>query len=147
MDMRHRLEESVAKIPKWAAGDFKRGVGGLVDIEFAVQYLQLVHSPEKNDIFISNTLEALRKLSECEYVDAKIATKMGQNYCFLRQLESRQRLLLGKGVDLFPADKKRLEPLAWSLSPAISSPTEIESAFEEVKTSNREMFNRILQGE
>ena len=57
-EMRHRLEATVG------AGDLKRGPGGIVDIEFLVQMLQLQHARRNPSLRTANTLAALRALGE-----------------------------------------------------------------------------------
>ncbi len=146
LDMRQRLEQSVAKIPDWAAADFKRGPGGLVDIEFAVQFLQLRHCPAHPELFIPETTEALKKLAELNLIASEDASELLQNYRFLRLLESRQRLLMGKTTNLFPADKIKLERLAYSLPPPhFTSPEALSEKFFTVNNSNRQIFSRILE--
>ncbi|MCX7765975.1 MAG: hypothetical protein N2246_04635, partial [Candidatus Sumerlaeia bacterium] len=145
LDMRQRLEQSVAKIPEWSAGDFKRGPGGLVDIEFTVQFLQLRHCPAHPELFIPETTEALKKLAELNLISDEDANELLQNYRFLRLLESRQRLLLGKSINLFPAERVRLERLAYALPRSYSAdPEALSEKFFTVLKSNRQIFSRIL---
>jgi glutamate-ammonia-ligase adenylyltransferase len=59
--MRKRLEEK-EKLPDWALSDIKNGKGGISDIDFIIQYLQLKHCNSYPDIFEANTLEELEKL-------------------------------------------------------------------------------------
>jgi glutamate-ammonia-ligase adenylyltransferase len=69
-DMRLRIAAEKGTQSIW---DLKQVRGGLVDLEFMVQYLQLVHGPERPDIFDQNTVQALRKLELAGLLDAGVA--------------------------------------------------------------------------
>ncbi len=60
-DMRRRIEQEKGTEDIW---DLKQVRGGLVDLEFITQYLQLVHAPSHPEILDQNTVQALRKLAE-----------------------------------------------------------------------------------
>ena len=144
LDMRERLEKSVEKLPSWAAGNFKRGKGGLMDIEFLVQYLQLRHATTHPELFISNTYDALQALKRRGIINPENANKLCRHYTFLRRLESRQRLLQSKGEDLFPANPEKLESLAYAMefyeNPVIS----LQEAYETTIRENRDLFKSML---
>jgi glutamate-ammonia-ligase adenylyltransferase len=65
-DMRQRIEKEKATEDMW---DLKQVRGGLVDIEFMAQYLQLIHAHRHLDILDQNTVQALRKLSAADLLD------------------------------------------------------------------------------
>ncbi|PMD04249.1 hypothetical protein CJ199_13150, partial [Brevibacterium paucivorans] len=62
----------------------KLGPGGLRDVEFSAQLLQLVHGTEDHDIREPNTLEALRSLERGGYLSGDDAALMEEAYSFLR---------------------------------------------------------------
>ncbi|MBM3335275.1 hypothetical protein FJY63_11495, partial [Candidatus Sumerlaeota bacterium] len=66
--MRQRLEQTVV-LPAWAAADFKRGRGGLVDLEFIAQYLQIVHAVEADDLTRATPPEVFAKADERGWLD------------------------------------------------------------------------------
>ncbi len=144
VEMRGRLEESVQSLPPRAAADFKRGYGGLVGIEFTVQYLQLKHCVDHSDIFTTSTIDAIKRLTALGLLSREDSTVLKENYYFLRLIESRQRLLHGKSVDFFPADQDLIQRLAFAMSPVISSSGELQKRFHSTLKRNREIFSRIL---
>jgi [glutamine synthetase] adenylyltransferase / [glutamine synthetase]-adenylyl-L-tyrosine phosphorylase len=104
--MRRRLEGT--RGPQ----DLKRGVGGLVDIEFVVQYLQLVHASARPDVLRPNVWEALDALRRERLIDAPSHAALRDAYDFLRTVEGRLRIAHNRGgVDL-PDDPDALARLA-----------------------------------
>ncbi len=76
-----------------ATREIKRGPGGIRDIEFAVQLLQLVHGRNDPGIRERSTLGALTELAEAGYVAAEDAIALGDAYRFLRTVEHRLQLV------------------------------------------------------
>ncbi|HEV7686487.1 MAG TPA: bifunctional glutamine-synthetase adenylyltransferase/deadenyltransferase, partial [Acidimicrobiia bacterium] len=89
--MKARAEEEVSK-RGLTEREIKRGRGGLRDIEFAVQLLQLVHGRHDRGIRSSNTLEALEQLGQAGYVDITQVRTLDAAYRFLRTVEHRLQL-------------------------------------------------------
>jgi len=83
--MRRRVEST---LPKNMAGrELKLGPGGLRDIEFAVQLLQLVHGRADERVRAPGTLPALAALAGAGYVGRADAEDLAAAYRFLRQTE------------------------------------------------------------
>ncbi|MGZ8753027.1 MAG: bifunctional [glutamine synthetase] adenylyltransferase/[glutamine synthetase]-adenylyl-L-tyrosine phosphorylase [Acidimicrobiia bacterium] len=72
--------------------ELKRGRGGIRDIEFAVQLLQLVHGRHDPSIRSATTLEALAQLVHAGYVDIRDGAPLSDAYRFLRTVEHRLQL-------------------------------------------------------
>ncbi|GAB3453995.1 bifunctional [glutamine synthetase] adenylyltransferase/[glutamine synthetase]-adenylyl-L-tyrosine phosphorylase [Actinophytocola sediminis] len=99
--MRRRVEEHV---PAELAGrELKLGRGGLRDVEFAVQLLQLVHGRNDDALRRRSTVDALAALGEGGYVGRTDAAELGESYRFLRLLEHRLQLFKLRRTHLFPA--------------------------------------------
>ena len=73
--------------------EVKRGRGGIRDIEFAVQLLQLVHGGLDSSLRSPTTLDALRDMAAGGYVDPDDAAALADAYCFLRKVEHRLQLV------------------------------------------------------
>ncbi|GAA3975083.1 bifunctional [glutamine synthetase] adenylyltransferase/[glutamine synthetase]-adenylyl-L-tyrosine phosphorylase [Thermobifida alba] len=98
--MRRRVE---AHIPRAEADrQLKLGRGGLRDIEFAVQLLQLVHGRSDESLRSGNTLEALEALSRGGYVGRRDAADMADSYRFLRRVEHLLQLHRLRRTHLLP---------------------------------------------
>ena len=82
--------------------EVKRGRGGIRDVEFAVQLLQLVHGRRDPALRSPTTLTALRDLAEAGYVDPADAGALADAYRFLRTVEHRLQLVEGQQVHAVP---------------------------------------------
>lgn len=98
--MRKRVEDLIPNPLK--DREIKLGRGGLRDVEFTVQMLQLVHGRSDEALRTSSTLESLRALAEGGYVSRKQAKKLSWDYRFERVLEHRQQMWALKRTHLFP---------------------------------------------
>ncbi|MEE2040346.1 bifunctional [glutamine synthetase] adenylyltransferase/[glutamine synthetase]-adenylyl-L-tyrosine phosphorylase [Nocardiopsis sp. CT-R113] len=98
--MRRRV---VAHIPAdETERELKLGPGGLRDIEFSVQLLQLVHGRTDDRLRSGNTLEALEALSEFGYVGRRDAAGLSEAYRFLRRVEHLLQLERLRRTHLMP---------------------------------------------
>ncbi|MGH8932499.1 MAG: bifunctional [glutamine synthetase] adenylyltransferase/[glutamine synthetase]-adenylyl-L-tyrosine phosphorylase [Egibacteraceae bacterium] len=84
--------ESSAQVRRDGPRQLKLAPGGLRDIEFAVQLLQLVHGRHDHELRSPNTLEALDALARGGYVDDGDAALFSDTYQFLRTVEHRLQL-------------------------------------------------------
>ncbi|HEX6331649.1 MAG TPA: hypothetical protein VF129_10245 [Actinomycetota bacterium] len=109
-----RLEEYVRARGK-AATEVKRGWGGIRDVEFAVQLLQIVHGRRDERLRSPNTLAALAVLAEEGYVAEEDAAALAHAYRFLRTLEHRLQIVRDLQTHELPADRAARTTLARSL--------------------------------
>ena len=109
--LRERMELELAK-ESTKGKNVKLGFGGLADIEFAVQILQLMHGKKFSRLRQTNTLSALHNFVELGLVDQGIAEELEENYLFLRSLECALRIIRQCPSNTLPRDKKELASLA-----------------------------------
>ncbi len=108
--MRRRVETLV---PADVRGrDIKLGTGGLRDVEFAVQLLQLVHGRSDESLHVASTVDALAELGAGGYVGRDDAANLSASYEFLRLLEHRLQLQRLKRTHMLPAADEGLRWLA-----------------------------------
>jgi glutamate-ammonia-ligase adenylyltransferase len=100
--MRRRVEEHVR--PDHADRELKLGRGGLRDVEFAVQLLQLVHGRTDPALRSPTTLDALAALAAGGYVGRDDGANLAASYRFLRLLEHRLQLQRMRRTHLLPAE-------------------------------------------
>jgi glutamate-ammonia-ligase adenylyltransferase len=111
--MRRRV---VATLPKNMAGrELKLGPGGLRDIEFVVQLLQLVHGRTDDLLRAPGTLPALRALAEGGYVGRTDAEDLAQAYRFLRATEHLLQIYQLRRTHTLPTDPAVLRRLGRAL--------------------------------
>ena len=107
--MRKRVEATLT--PAEAERQIKLGPGGLRDVEFAVQLLQMVHGRADDTLHSGTTLSALAALSAGGYVGRDDAARLDEAYRFLRTLEHRIQLYKLWRTHVLPegdADMRRL---------------------------------------
>ncbi|ART69428.1 bifunctional glutamine-synthetase adenylyltransferase/deadenyltransferase [Mycobacterium dioxanotrophicus] len=100
--MRRRVEELVPAGVR--ARELKLGTGGLRDVEFAVQLLQLVHGRNDESLHVKSTVDALTVLGAGGYIGRDDAANMTASYEFLRLLEHRLQLQRLKRTHMLPDD-------------------------------------------
>jgi glutamate-ammonia-ligase adenylyltransferase len=108
--MRDRIERELAG-PQ-GEQDIKTGRGGLIDIEFASQYLQLVHGPHHPDLRTRSTVPALRAAAELGLAGPTDCALLIDGYRFLRMLEHRMRIVHDRSVQRLPREPEELDKLA-----------------------------------
>src|ERR1700761_1952259 len=100
--MRRRVEKTLP--PDQAPREIKLGPGGLRDIEFAIQLLQLVHGRTDETLRSPSTLPALAALAAGGYVGREDAQELGEAYRFLRQVEHLLQLYRLSRTHTLPED-------------------------------------------
>ncbi|MGH9274597.1 MAG: bifunctional [glutamine synthetase] adenylyltransferase/[glutamine synthetase]-adenylyl-L-tyrosine phosphorylase [Acidimicrobiales bacterium] len=116
-DLRHvralkvRAEDEVRKRGV-AEREVKRGPGGIRDVEFAAQLLQLVHGRVDPELRSPSTLPALEALADGGYVAPDDAAVLSDAYIFLRRVEHALQLDDGRQTHTVPADRTRRRHLA-----------------------------------
>jgi len=105
-DMRRRIEETAEE------GDLKRGKGALVDIEFLVQYLQLVHGPAFPPLRQTNTKEALQALLKFKKILPADGDVLLKAYDFFSRMANCVRVVHGLSANRLPSKPEELQKLA-----------------------------------
>lgn len=108
-DMRRRLEDATG------AGNLKRGPGGIVDVEFLVQMLQLRHGADAPQVVRPNTLDSLGALAAAGFLARQDHEILARGYRFLRTIEARLRLMSSAARDDLPEDPTALAHLAHAM--------------------------------
>ena len=108
--LRTRMERELAR-ERPGRYDLKMGRGGLFDIEFVVQWLQMRFGADPR-VRTSDTLDALGALQSGDYVSRKAFDVLRDGYLFLRRLEQRIRIVHGSGSPVIDASGPGLDKLA-----------------------------------
>jgi glutamate-ammonia-ligase adenylyltransferase len=143
--MKVRIEEYVRARGKEAV-EVKRGRGGIRDVEFAVQLLQLVHGGRDSDLRQPNTLRALSTLGREGYVAEADADALATSYRFLRVLEHRLQLHRDLQTHELPEDDTAVTRVARSMghSDARALRAAYERHSEVVRGLHERLFYRPL---
>lgn len=112
--LRQQAEQELSRRGKlW--GEVKSGPGGIRDIEFLTQYLQLIHGERRPGIRSINTLDSLIRLAEHELIFPDEYRRLSSGYLFLRTVEHALQLMHNRQEHRLPTDVRSLEYLAGRL--------------------------------
>jgi glutamate-ammonia-ligase adenylyltransferase len=109
--LRERMEQELAK-EATKGKNVKLGFGGLADIEFVVQILQLMHGKKFKRLRQTNTLSALKNFVALGLVDQGMAEELQDSYLFLRNLECVLRIIRDTPANNLPKNSNELAPVA-----------------------------------
>jgi glutamate-ammonia-ligase adenylyltransferase len=144
--MRRRVLEHIPSGE--AERQLKLGSGGLRDVEFAVQLLQLVHGRADESIRSPTTLSALAALTRGGYVGREDGDALSQAYAFLRTLEHRIQLHRLRRTHVVPADEESLRRLGRSMGFIKDPVTGLDRQWQhhrrEVRRLHEKLFYRPL---
>lgn len=113
-EMKGRTEDK-PEVRKHGSRQVKLGPGGIRDIEFAVQLLQLVHGRADGTLRVTGTVPALEALAAGGYVDDEDAVTFINDYRTLRTIEHRLQLANERRTHTIPQDDAKQERLARSM--------------------------------
>ena len=144
--MRRRVVDHIPA--QHADRQLKLGSGGLRDVEFAVQLLQLVHGRADESLRASTTLSALTELTRRAYVGRRDGEAMHEAYAFLRTLEHRIQLHQLRRTHVVPDDDASLRRIARSMGFFKDPVAELDAAWQhhrlEVRRLHEKLFYRPL---
>ncbi|MCW8216878.1 bifunctional [glutamine synthetase] adenylyltransferase/[glutamine synthetase]-adenylyl-L-tyrosine phosphorylase [Streptomyces griseolus] len=124
--------------------EIKLGPGGLRDVEFAVQLLQLVHGRGDSSLRSGSTLEALSALADGGYVGRADAAQLDEAYRFLRAMEHRIQLYRLHRTHLVPEDEADLRRLGRSLGLRTDPVTELNRAWRRHASVVRRLHEKLF---
>ncbi|TQJ66128.1 glutamate-ammonia-ligase adenylyltransferase [Arthrobacter sp. SLBN-100] len=144
--MRRRVTEHIP--PAEEQRQIKLGRGGLRDVEFTVQLLQLVHGKSDESLRRRDTTSAIAALSAGGYIGRADAAAFDNAYRYLRLLEHRIQLFQLRRTHLMPVGEPALRALAKAVLGPFSNerphPDALLAAWQKTKRSVRELHERIF---
>ena len=133
--MRMRLQDTAKP------GNLKRGIGGIVDIEFLVQMLQLRHGGDCPQIRVPGTFEALAALHKAGLLSSDDFEYLDKSYRTTRTIIERLQLMNTTAGHDLPTDPIERAKLARLLNYA--DPAKLLADCEQFRQENRRRFERI----
>ncbi|MCR6690317.1 bifunctional [glutamine synthetase] adenylyltransferase/[glutamine synthetase]-adenylyl-L-tyrosine phosphorylase [Cellulomonas sp.] len=140
--MRRRVEGNIPVAE--ADRQLKLGVGGLRDVEFTVQLLQLVHGRSDEEIRSGSTLTALAALASGGYVGRDHAARLAVCYRFLRLLEHRIQLHRLRRTHLLPTAEADLRRLARSVGMRAEGAQGLLERWRQVRRDVRHLHEELF---
>lgn len=140
--LKSRIERELARESEkhW---HYKKGRGGLVDIEFTVQYLQLKLGKIFDSLLNPNTLEALHQLGQRRILKPEEAATLEKAYLFFRRLEIILELQFNLKDGYLDLDYERIAEVASAMS--FSSTEEFIQTFGDFRRGVRQIYLQTLQ--
>src|SRR5438067_211968 len=140
-NIKRRIERDVVG-PDKLHRDVKLGIGGIREIEFIVQALQLTHGARHPFLQEPSMLKALRALRELDLLPPEEVLALDGAYRFLRRVEHRLQIEAEQQTHTVPEEHEALRRLARSLR--FSSAKDFTAALHERMDSVRPIFQRII---
>ncbi|HEY2251860.1 MAG TPA: glutamine synthetase adenylyltransferase [Planctomycetaceae bacterium] len=139
--MKQKIEAGLARSGKtW--GEVKLGQGSIRDVEFVVQYLQLIHGGKEPAVRSFNTLDALVRLADCGFLHADEYRLLTDGYVFLRTIEHALQLVHNKQTHELPQDEAELKYLARRLD--FGTAQQFLAHYTQHQESVRRVYDRYL---
>ncbi len=123
--------------------DIKRSRGGIRDVEFSVQLLQLVHGRLAPELRMPGTLEALHALTDLGFVGEEDRSRLDAAYRFLRDLEHRIQLWDLRQTHELPDDEERRAQIGRAMGMSSDPARELEVRLGEVRSVVRDLHERL----
>ena len=139
--MRERVLSNID--PEETERQIKLGLGGLRDIEFTVQLLQLVHGRTDASVRVQDTIGAIGALSEAGYIGREDAESFFRNYRFLRTLEHRIQVAQMRRTHLMPQVAAHLRGLARGMNVAWNA-NDLNDQWVKVKLEVRSLHQKVF---
>jgi glutamate-ammonia-ligase adenylyltransferase len=144
--MKQRIESELArKGHLW--GNVKQGRGSIRDVEFTVQYLQLIHGRDRPEILTQSTVSGLSELNRHGFLSGEEYRILSEGYAFLRVVEHHLQLHHNRQTHTIPRDHQRSNQLAQRLSFDGDFPgKKLIELYEQHTDAIRSVFDRIVGG-
>jgi [glutamine synthetase] adenylyltransferase / [glutamine synthetase]-adenylyl-L-tyrosine phosphorylase len=139
--IKRRIERDMVGADKLER-DVKLGRGGIREIEFIVQALQLIHGARHPFLQEPSMLKALRALRQLDLLPRDEVLTLDNTYRFLRRVEHRLQIEAEQQTHIVPRDPEALRRLALSLR--FSSSEDFTAALQERMRAVRPIFQRII---
>ncbi len=111
-DIKRRIDQQVDSSGELDS-NVKLGWGGIREIEFFIQALQVLYGGEMTDIRGAGTLSALEELHQAGLIESEVSRKLGDAYAFLRNVEHRLQIVDQRQTHTLPDDRIELNRLAF----------------------------------
>ena len=141
--VRGRMERELTDEAAGGQLDLKRGRGGLADIDFLLQVLQLREGPAREGFRVPGTRRLLSALPATEVLPAGEAAALREAYAFLRELETVLRIHTDSDASAISTDPAALEPVARQLGTPMSG-GELLARYRETTSEVRAIYETGL---
>jgi [glutamine synthetase] adenylyltransferase / [glutamine synthetase]-adenylyl-L-tyrosine phosphorylase len=136
------------RLPRGAnpAKHTKLGPGGIADVEWTVQLLQLQHAHELPALRSSQTIVALRAARDAGIIDAMDAGHLEAAWMLASRIRNQIMLMRGRGSDSLPSDNRELASLAELLGYGPAESSHLLADYRRVTRRTRAVVERVFWG-
>ena len=124
--------------------DVKTGHGGIRDIEFVIQFLQLLNGGDLQSIRTGNTLDAIEQLAEAGCLTMQERGILTENYVFLRQIEHLLQIMFDLQTHMIPESDAELRKLALRMGYSTRQQADVLPSFKSDFAEKTELNHKIL---
>ncbi|CAN5727221.1 bifunctional [glutamine synthetase] adenylyltransferase/[glutamine synthetase]-adenylyl-L-tyrosine phosphorylase [soil metagenome] len=124
--------------------NLKMGPGGLADVEFATQMLQLRYGHRYSSMEVANTLRALEAAEECAVIEREERERLRASYVLLSRIRNHLFFATGRALDGLPARPEELEALGVALGFSEQPRQELEETYLRVTRRARRVFEHLF---
>lgn len=142
--LKKRIENRATKSGK-SDTNVKTGHGGIRDIEFVIQFLQLLNGAVESNVRTGNTLDAINQLEQAGVLTHQEQTLLAENYSFLRKLEHRLQIMYDLQTHDLPSSTKDLAIVARRMGFKTTKATSALEAFRADYKQRTEVNHKILE--
>jgi len=142
-DMRERIEKE--KGTPLSKNNIKAGYGGMIDIEFAVQMLQLMHGFKYEELHQTSTHNVLHALKSNNILKGRDYYALHNSYLFYRNLENLIRAYQNTSASRLPKNREVLEHISLFFGFKDSGGEKLMKEYESVRKTVRSAFNRVFE--
>ncbi|MBI2437251.1 MAG: hypothetical protein HYV36_00345, partial [Lentisphaerae bacterium] len=127
-----------------ARDDVKSGLGGIRDIEFLVQGLQLIHVPRHSELLVGNTLAALHRLKTHKILPEEVVGQLQADYTFLRRVEHTLQIFEDRQIHELPKAAEARAALARRVLGLNATAAQFAAAVSACQQRVRETYAQYL---
>ncbi len=148
--IKRHIERHVEATDEFAnLSDVRNGRGGIHDIEYVIQFLQLLNGGDLPEIRTPNTLAALSGLQQQGCLTLEERSRLEKNYLFLRTIEHRIQILFDLRRHTLPEEGEALRRLAVNSLPAgkdtdVDAVSTLQAQYEAATKQNRTILDRLM---
>ncbi|MFM7035121.1 MAG: bifunctional [glutamate--ammonia ligase]-adenylyl-L-tyrosine phosphorylase/[glutamate--ammonia-ligase] adenylyltransferase [Planctomycetia bacterium] len=126
--------------------DVKHGRGGIRDVEFTIQFLQLLAGGDMPSVRTGTTLDAIRRLAEAGYLNDQERSILERSYTLLRTIEHRLQILFDRQTHRLPqsAEERGRLAIRAGFGPGLEGLERMERELAEATTFNRRILDHLL---
>ncbi len=144
--MKARIERERIPPDEDPAFHMKLGPGGMADVEFTAQLLQLAHGAGRAELRTTGTLAALAALAEAGVLAAAEVERLHDAYRFCGRVRNRLYLQAGRGRDSLPGDAEQATRLGLSLGYEVNPRTTLRETYRRLTRRARKVVNTRFYG-